>query len=75
MEARRVQFNSLVLHVSSLECRHEIDFFFCFFRVGSGLSGDARCKAEVEEREVIVLRQKNKLRGVEDAIDWPSKRS
>ena len=43
VDGGEVQFNSLVLHVSSLECRHEIDFFFCFFsRGGSGLSGDAR---------------------------------
>ena len=33
VDGGEVQFNSLVLHVF-LECRHEIDFFFCFFGRG-----------------------------------------
>ena len=51
--------------------------FFLFLQSGgtSGCLVTPGVKAEVEEREVIVLRQKNKLRGVEYAIDWPSKRS
>ena len=51
VDGGEVQFNSLVLHVF-LECRHEIDFFFCFF--GRGWKWvvwwrQAMGKAEVEE--------------------------